>query len=120
MINIYKDENHKKRYEDIVARFRYTVDRDMKSMFYLITGVQALYSNIYDMYDFVKNRIKKGNIEALEDILSRSEIRLLYLGLNLFNQSKTQSNFSLFNSLDEDNFKLALNAIKIRFNQIYT
>lgn len=119
MINIYKDENHKKRYEDTIFKFRYTVDRDIKSMFYLITGVQALYSRIDDIYDFVENRIKKGNIEALEDILSRSEIHLLYLGLDLFNQSKVQSNFSLFNSLDEVNFNLALNAIKIRFNQIY-
>lgn len=47
---------------------------------------------------------------------SGGTLRLSNLALQLFNRGTRQSVMDTFNGLDKDNFNLALNAIKLRFN----
>ena len=94
----------------------YPRDTERIALFYIISGNSDLYKKRTCIYDFKKHGIK--NCLQNEDVdFSSSMKSLIRLGFNLYNgyTDNSTSPSSLFYSLDEDNQRLALNAILIRF-----
>lgn len=89
-------------------------DIEREALFYILSGNEELYSKINLLYDFNENIIKVAVLD--EDVdLSSSARNLLKLGFNLYNGYEA-SVVDVFNGLDEDNARLAIEAIKIRFD----
>lgn len=101
------------------AKLRYK-DKERQSLFYVLAGNDDLYKQVDKIYDFKKQQLKcideKGEVDLENIFVSSSSSSLLILGLELYNQSTSISVNSLFRSLDDNNSKLAINAIKIRYN----
>ena len=94
----------------------YPSDAERIALFYIISGNSDLYGKRSYIYDFKKRGIKK--CLQNEDVdFSSSMKSLIRLGFNLYNgyTDNFTSPAKLFYSLDEDNQRLALNAISIRF-----
>jgi len=83
-------------------------------LFYIIAGNDDLFSKANSIYDFEENTIKTECLEGGVDFCSSSR-KLVKLGYNLFN-GYDASVVVVFEGWDEDNTKLAIEAIKIRFN----
>lgn len=91
-------------------------DIERKSLFYVIAGSNDLYSKVNHIYDFKDHSIKPGCLESTEVDFSSSSLKLIKLAFNLFN-SYPADVMDTFYLLDDKCFKLALNAIKLRFNK---
>ena len=97
-------------------------DRERKALFFILSGCPDLINlDINDIYDF-KEHCLVINLEYQEAIeqfyLSSSSGSLLLLACNLYNnRNKSLSVSDTFSNLDEDNLKLALNSIRIRFER---
>ena len=91
-------------------------DTERIALFYIISGNSDLYRKRSYIYDFKNHGIKECLQNADVDFSSgmRSLIRL---GYNLYNgyTDNSTSPAALFYNLDDNNQKLALNAISIRF-----
>ena len=114
MNTIYKNDNHEKRYKNIINTLNHT-DLDTRAMLFIITGVDGLYHKINDIVSPNERIIYKEKIKSIDNRLSSSERRLLSLAIHLFDGDEEQDIVKLFNSLDIDNTALVLNAFKIRF-----
>lgn len=99
-------------------------DYERKAFFYIIASNSDLFEQIDKIYDFNKNLLREtvedeeGN-RYFEDIrISSSSKRLLNLAIQLYNSYlNNQSVVDTFSLLDSNNFELAINSIKIRFNR---
>lgn len=117
-MKIFLDAEHKKRFINIVTKdntsFR---DTERASLFYIISGNYELYNNHRYVYDYSEHRIcfsfKELGINFSSGITS-----LIKLAFNLYNgwADEDTTPLNLLSSLDSSNFKLASNAIRIRFN----
>jgi len=102
---------HKERYERILKDSK-NLDNELIPIFYIISGCEGLYSKIDSIYDKEKRKLKIFKYSAW----SSSEQALIKLALQLYNSSNNKQNVvDTFSRLDVNNFKLALNAIKISF-----
>lgn len=119
MINIYKDSYHERRCWEVMSKLK-SVDSNLKSMIYIITGVQNLDLNLSRLYDFYENEIVEDRVTFTARMSSPSEKALLHLAVELLNGSNPQSIVTLLSVLDKEECKLALNAIKIRFDLFET
>lgn len=92
-------------------------DRERKSLLYIISGNSDLLSKKYRIYDFKKNHLIFNNFEESNIDLCSSSKALVRLALNLFNgyYDELTNPLNLFFSLGNQNYKLAINAILIRF-----
>lgn len=72
---------------------------------------------IDEIYNFDEHIIILEIIENKNSKISSGAYSLLKLDLNLYNGYETDVK-STFQNLDDNNFELALNAIKTRFNKI--
>lgn len=101
------------------AKLKYK-DKERQSLFYVLAGNDDLYRQVDKIYDFKKQQLSCINADGdvdLEDVfVSSSSNALLKLALELYNQSTNISVNDLFRSLDDNNAKLAINAIKIRYS----
>ena len=92
-------------------------DLERLSMFYILSNNKDLSSKVNYIYDF-KNRSIKSNCLDNEDVdFCSSSKKLIRLAFNLFNGNYPADVLNSFSGLDDDNFEIALNAIKIRFNR---
>lgn len=111
---------HEENYTELIKKGSVFNDVERESLFYIISGNAELYKNVQKIYDFKEKQIR---IEIGEDgefyipnlPVSSSARALVYLGLQLFNGCTKQSVINTFSNLDTNNFNLAINAIKIRF-----
>lgn len=92
-------------------------DVERKSLFYIIAGNDDLYSKIDFIYDFTDRRIKPDCLDNEDVDFCSSSRKLINLAFNLFNGYPADV-LNTFSVLDEDNFTLAINAMKIRFKGI--
>lgn len=118
---MYLDNEHEERYNSLLKRDNtYSTDTERKSLLYIISGNLELYKNINKIYNFKDNQIIIKIIDdeiVIPDLpVSSSARSLAYLGLQLYNNCNHQSVMNTFSNLDDTNFNLALNAIKLRFN----
>ncbi len=91
-------------------------DIERLSFFYIICNVDGLFSRKDSIYDFADRSIKP---ECLEEIaFSSSEKSLIEFAFNLFNNFPVHdSPLDLFGKLDDRNFEICLQALKIRFRK---
>lgn len=98
-------------------------DLERKSMFYIIAGNDDLFKQAGEIYNFRDDELQErketleGDLYFPNVLTSNSSQKLLNLAIQLFNNTKDQNVLDTFSGLDTNNFELALNAIKIRFNQ---
>ncbi|MFW6025751.1 MAG: DUF6075 family protein [Candidatus Woesearchaeota archaeon] len=92
-------------------------DVERKALFHIIAGNEDLYKKKDFIYDFKENCISPECFENEAVDFCSSSKKLIELGFNLFNNYPTNSIINIFAGLDQVNFKLALDAIKIRYNK---
>lgn len=97
-----KDETHPK-------------DVERKSLFMIISGNEELWNLRNQIYNFEYRCIEP---EILESGICSSSKTLIKIGFNLFNNYPTESILDCFSGLDENNFELVMQAIRIRLNQV--
>lgn len=91
----------------------YPGDLEREALFFILAGNEDLYSKINSIYDFNENIIKVAVLDGNVDFPSSSR-NLIKLAFNLYNGFEA-SVVEVFEGLDEDNKRLAVEAIKIRF-----
>ncbi|MCT4618242.1 MAG: DUF6075 family protein [Marinisporobacter sp.] len=117
----FLNEKHKIRFKELLlADGTHHKDTERKTLFYIISGSDDLYSKRNHIYDFNNNWI---NIECLDSgtvDFSTSSKALIRLGFNLYNGylDEHTSPRELLYSLDSKNYYLALNSCDIRFDVI--
>lgn len=116
----FLSEEHKARFYQCIKKDK-TCSSDIEryALFYILSGNEDIWGKgIDNFYSFKEHGILK---KGLRRCLCSSSERLLKLGFNLYNGAtigKENSVRDMFMSLDKENTKLALNAIKIRFRVI--
>jgi hypothetical protein len=113
----FLNTQHEEQFNKLLEATCYPHDRERKSMFYIIAGSNELFSYIDRIYDFNNEELKLcSKLGKLNTICSSSKA-LLKLALQLYNSANNkQSVYDTFIYLDNDNKRLACEAIKIRFN----
>lgn len=112
---MFLNVEHKQRFEELIDRADVkNGDYERGALFYILSGNSDLYCQINKLYDFDNNWIITGH----EADLTGSTEKLVALAHNLCNGTKIEYSFlDTFSSLDDNNFKLAINAIRVRFNK---
>lgn len=91
-------------------------DVERKALFYILAGNDDLYNKIDYIYDFEEHGITPKCLESEEVDFCSSSRKLIKLAFNLYNSFPADV-IDTFYLLDEKNFNLALNALKLRFNK---
>ena len=91
-------------------------DVERKSLF-LIFSTDDLFGKVTHLYDFKEHSIKPESLENGEVNLSSSSRKLVMAAFNLYNGHYEADIFDTFAGLDDKNFNLVIQAIKIRFNK---
>ncbi len=121
----FASEKHETNFNILLKRSGIDLrDCERKSFFYIIASNQDLLEQIDKIYDFDKNLLREtvededGN-RYFEDVrMSSSSKRLLNLAIQLYNSYlNNQSVIDTFSLLDSNNFEIAIDSIKIRFNR---
>lgn len=116
-MEIFLNDAHKRKYRILTGKDQTSrSDRERQALFFVISGNAELYLQAGRIYDFYEHRLGRDCPEELGYMCSSSKL-LLYLGLNLYNgwYDEDLDPVSLFRSLDENNRRLALNAMTVRF-----
>lgn len=109
------NQNHKNRFNEIISRDGTDLnDFNRKSLFYIISGNDELFNNRHYIYDFDKRWIVPDSLEQIN--FSETSLALIELAYNLYNNFSSGSISNIFKALDKNNFKLAIEGLKIRFN----
>jgi hypothetical protein len=91
-------------------------DLERLSMFYILSSNNDLYSKINYIYDFDKRSIRPDCLEDDNVDFCSSSRKLIRLAFNLYNGFSAEV-LNTFAGLDDNNFEIALNSLKIRFNR---
>ena len=91
-------------------------DVERKSLF-LIFSTDDLFGKVTHLYDFKEHSIKPASLENGEVALSSSSRKLFMAAFNLYNGHYKSDICDTFAGLDDENFNLIIQAIKIRFNK---
>lgn len=116
-------EVHENTFYDLLEKANVKNDIERESLFFIIAGNNELYKNVNKIYNFKENNInininEDGEIYIPDLPVSSSARKLAYLAIQLYNSCNKQSVMDTFAGLDENNFRLAINAIKLRFRMI--
>jgi hypothetical protein len=92
-------------------------DNERISLFYIISGNEDLFRKKHVLYDFFNNRLIFKSFDSTDTDFCSSSKSLIRLALNLFNGylDNLTSPLHILASLGSDNYILAINAIKLRF-----
>ena len=82
-----------------------------------IFSTDDLFRKVTHLYDFKEHSIKPESLENGEVDLSSSSRKLVLAAFNLYNGHYEADIFDTFAGLDDKNFNLVIQAIKIRFNK---
>lgn len=108
-------QEHKERFAKLLQRdCTNLADKERRSLFFIISGNEDLFSKVNHLYDFEEHSIMPESLEENTVDLSSGARSLVTLGYSLYNAYPADV-FSCLSPLDEDNFELALEAIRIRF-----
>ena len=91
-------------------------DVERKSLF-LIFSTDDLFGKVTHLYDFKEHSIKPQSLKNGEVDLSSSSRKLVMAAFNLYNGHYKADLCDTFASLDDENFNLVIQAIKIRFHK---
>lgn len=117
---MFLNSDHEKQYKNFLQMdSTATDDRERKSMFYIFSGNRDLISKgIENFYDFSEHMMNfsPDELEGVTGKLCSSSRALLMLACNLYNSGyNSLSVTDTFWNLDADNYKIATEAIRIRF-----
>lgn len=120
--NLYfVDMEHKKRLLELLLKDNtYPTDLERLSLFYIVSSDLDLYIKFKNnLYNFEEHWIEPEGLSKID--LCGGHSRLMQLAFNLYNNyyddDRRLTTLDIFSSLDSDNFRVALEGIKIRFNQ---
>jgi len=91
-------------------------DIERKALFYIVAGSHDLYKKADHIYDFKDHSIKPECLESESVDFSSGSRKLIQLAFNLYNGYPADV-LDTFNVLDDHNFNLAMDALRIRFNR---
>ena len=113
----FLNDSHKEQFNMLLDDTCYPHDRERKAMFYIIAGCDDLFVHNRTIYDFEKEELAIApNLGHLKKLCTSAKV-LLMLAIQFYNSvNNKQSVYDTFIYLDSDNKRLALEAIKIRFN----
>ena len=117
----FLNSKHMEQYLDLVIEDHMpTGDVERASLFYIISGNDDLYRKRRFIYDPKDHSIKRCLDNTKVDF-SSSMKALIKLGLNLYNgwSDEYTTPLDLLGCLDNNNRKLARNAIQIRFDSSF-
>lgn len=121
MGSIFLNSKHMENYLDLVMEDQMcTGDVERASLFYIISGNDDLYRKQRFIYD-TKNHSIKRCLDNTDVDFSSSIKALIRLGFNLYNgwSNEYTTPVDLLGCLDDNNRKLARNAIQIRFDSSF-
>lgn len=103
------------RFKELIGKDRTSnTDTERLALLWILANNDDLYFKVNSIYDFAERQIRPECLEGTIDLCSGSR-RMVRLAFTLFNGFPADIMDS-FSCLDNDNFKLAMEAIKIRFN----
>lgn len=107
------------RFNNLISRDNIHKSNERLAFLFIMAGNIDLYSKIDYIYDFENHWIKPDCFDNENVDFCSSSRDLIRLAFNLYNGFSTTSSdvLSIFCNLDDDNFDIAINAIKIRFNR---
>lgn len=106
------------KYNELIVKANvHNSDLERKSLFWILANNPDLYSKINYIYDFEDNSIKLECLEEATVDFPSSSVRLIRLAFNLYNGYPADVSDCLF-VLDDENFEIAIKAIRIRFNRL--
>lgn len=119
----FLSKEHEERYQDLVSRANIKGDIEREIAMYIIAGGSGLYTKADRLYDFKKNEFIfdfKETEDGKEEIcwkasLSSSQEKLMLLAFSLYSGRSHVGVVELFRVLDNNNKRLALNAISIMY-----
>ena len=117
---MFINKEHEEKYKNLKKKCKCN-HSELNSLMYIISGDEQLYSKASKIYNFRENKLNlsfndKGEPKLSSLYLSSSAKALLNLGIQMYNRGSSQNVFDTFCFLDEDNSRLAINCIKMRFN----
>lgn len=107
------------RYKELLERDgTHPKDSERKALFFILAGNEDLYNKVDYIYDFKDNSIHTDCLEGKDFDFCSSSRKLIKLAFNLYNSYDFPADVvDTFYLLDNKNFNLALNAIKLRFDR---
>lgn len=109
---------HTARFEELVIMDGTAVwDTERRALFFVLAGNDELYTAADKIYDFRRHMLKGAAFHG-RDYLSSGTEKLLKIGINLYNghSFRYMDPFSVMVSLDSRNRRLAMEAVRLRFN----
>ena len=119
----FLNNEHKEKYYEYIERDKTSdFDVERKSMFYILSSDESIYNRIHSLYDFTDHSILFESYFKIKNLLSSSHSKMVYLAYQLYNNFKLQdfdrkelTITEIFGALDEENFKVCINALNMRF-----
>jgi len=106
--------DHEEQYQKLIQRDGTNPsDVERKAMFYIFAGNQDLLNKVEILYDFEERMIRPECFRSID--LSTSAKDLVELAFNLYNNYYCGTVVEMFSYLDQQNRRLAIEAIKMRF-----
>lgn len=112
--NYQMSEMHFERFIELLVRYKGEANRDQKALLFILAGVGELYDHADEIFDFNESCIKPRCTTKL-GYMPQSFKMLIRLGFNLYGGRPKVSVNDVFWPLDDQNTKLALEAIRIAF-----
>lgn len=110
-----EDPRLNNRFKELIGKDRTSnTDTERLALLWILANNDDLYFKVNSIYDFAERQIRPECLEGTIDLCSGSR-RMVRLAFNLFNGFPADV-LDSFSCLDSDNFKLTMEAIKIRFN----
>ena len=113
--NYRMSEIHYERFCELLDRYRGEAYRNQRALFFILAGVGELYDNADAIFDFDNRRIIRSCTRKF-GYMPQSFKMLIRLGFHLYEDSPKVTVRDVFGSLDAQNTKLALEAIRIAFS----
>lgn len=104
------------RYFNLLAKdHTHPTDNYRQALFLVFSGSEDLCSKVEYFYDFKDHSII---LEGLEEVdLSSSSRKMVKLAFNLYNGYPSDDPLTLLSGLDDHNFEVCLEAMRLRFNK---
>lgn len=106
-------------FEELIKRDNTkNTDIERLALFYILANNEDLFQKVNYIYDFDDHSIKIDCFNRVD--LSSSSEALVKLAFNLYNGFKAEYSdiLSIFSTLDEKNYDIAMKAINIRFRRL--
>lgn len=116
----FLNREHENKLMELIQRDgTHSKDKEMISLFYILSGNDDLYAKSRSIYDFGLHQIIPECLYGDSVDFCSSSRALIRLGYNLYNsyQDSETSPIHILSGLDEDNYFLAIESLGVRFGR---